>query len=133
MSSIRKFELVGVAQKERPAKLESVVLEYLNELRAGESLLIGLPRVLGPWEECTPIIIGTEHRDQFLVWLKESMTEILGPVYNLPALSAFFLCVIMDDRYDPRVDGSPADATPELAGVLASFTAFLNERDAKAA
>lgn len=133
MSGIRKFELFTVPQKERPAKLEEVALSFLDQLQTGEYLLIGLPEVIKPWETCTPIIICAEHRQQFLAWVKERTQFIEGPIYNLPPLNASFLCAILTDDYDPRIDGHPENTTKELAGVLASLTAFMNDRDSKAA
>lgn len=130
---MKKFELFTVPQRDRVAALETIAMAWMNDLLAGEQLVVGLPQVLGKWDECTPLILGQGMQDQFLAWLQENTKSIEGPVYNLPALTADFLCMIIDENFDPRTEATSKDASNELKGALVSLGNFMTQYESQAA
>lgn len=130
---MKKFELFTVPQKERVKALETTVIPWMNDLVTGEQLVVGLPQVLGKWDECTPLVVGQGMQDQFLAWLRDNAKDIEGPCYNLPALSAGFLCMVIDENFDPRTDSPTDDASDELKGVLVALGNFMTQHESQAA
>ena len=133
MLGIKKAELFTVPQKERLGALEIKVIQWMNELRHGEQLVVGLPKVMGKWDECIPLIVGQGMQEQFLVWLRENASAIHGPVYNLPALTASFLCMVIDEDFDPRLENLDSGESDELRGVLIALGNFMTECESRAA
>jgi hypothetical protein len=125
VSSIKIYELFVTPQEERVTALEHHVIPWIDRLNPGEKLIVGLPKVLGKWDECDPLIMGPNMQPQFLAWLRENAKGIRGPIYNLPKLNTQFLCIVTDEEFDPRVDDVPDGASSELFGTLASVSAFL--------
>jgi hypothetical protein len=133
MLGIKKFRLFTTLQKERVKVIEARVISWMNDLQPGEQLVVGLPQVLGNWNECTPLVVGQGMQDQFLGWLSENSAEIEGPVYNLPTLTAGFLCIIIDEDFDPRIENPDSDAPKELKGVLIALGNFMTQSASEAA
>lgn len=133
MHGLKKHELFTVPQKERVQKLETTVIPWMNGLEAGEQLVIGLPQVLGAWDQCVPLVVGPGMQEQFLGWLHANAKDVEGPCYNLPALNAYFLCMVIDENFDPRIENPPEDASKELLGVLAALGNFMSQCEAIAA
>jgi hypothetical protein len=133
MSGIKKTALFKVPQKERVTALETHVIPWMNQLDPGEQLVVGLPQVLGKWSECDPVIVGRGMQEQFLAWLRKNAKEIEGPIYNLPALNTSFLCMVIDEDFDPRIEIPDNDASQELMGVLISLGNFMTQCDSQAA
>jgi len=133
MQGIKKSELFTVPQKDRVKTLETTAIEWMNELKAGEQLVIGLPKVLGKWPECIPLMVGPGMQDQFLAWLRANAEQIHGPHYNLPPLTAGFLCMVIDEDFDPRTKNPPDAASEELRGTLVSLGNYMSDSEAHAA
>ena len=133
MKGLQQHELYVVAQKERVSKLESTVISWIDRLAPEQRLLVAIPQVLGDWSESTPIIVGPNMQDEFRGWLNECAEYIQGPTYNLPALTAGFICAVIDDEFDPRDQQPPEGASVELLGTLASLGTFLDSLETKAA
>jgi hypothetical protein len=133
MLGIRKTELFTVPQKERVRALETHVVSWMNDLQPNEQLVVGLPKVLCKWGECTPLIVGQGMQSQFLNWLHENATDIEGPIYNLPALTAGFLCMVIDEDFDPRLENPDSNAPKELKGVLIALSNFMTQSESQAA
>lgn len=130
---MKKFELFTVPQEERVKALETTIVLWINGLVASEQLVVGLPRVLGSWDECIPLVVGQGMQEQFLTWLHNNAKNIEEPVYNLPALTAEFLCMVIDEHFDPRTESLPEGATDELKGVLVSLGNFMTQHESQAA
>lgn len=130
---MEKFELFTVPQRERVKALETTVIAWMNGLAANEQLVIGLPEVLDKWDECVPLIVGPGMQDQFLAWLRTNAKDIEGPVYNLPRLTADFLCIVVDKDYDPRKEEPPKGASRELLATLTVLGSFMTEHETRTA
>lgn len=122
---IIRHELFTVPQMERPDRLRETVVEWLDSLEPNQALLVGLPAVLGNWEACTPLVMPGTYQVEFLTWIDANRDAVRGPVYNLPALTASFLCVVLTEDHDLE-EPLPEDAGEELRG---TFTAFRKQQE----
>lgn len=130
MSKLKKFELFTVPQNERVEVLKRIVIVWMDNLTSGEQLVVGLPQVLGKWNECTPLVVGPGMQEQFLAWLEDNASYVEGPVYLLPALNSGFLCAVIDEKFDPRTENLD-DPTDELKGVLVTLGNLMTLRESQ--
>lgn len=133
MNGLKQQELYVVPQKERVQQLETTVISWMDKLAPEERLIVGIPHVLGPWTSAIPIVVGPNMQGEFLGWLDEFAEHIKGPTYNLPQITAGFICMVIDNDFDPREQPLPDDASEELVGVLMSHSRFLDGLETKAA
>lgn len=126
---IKRYELFTVPQAKRPDELRQTAVSWMDALEPEEFLLVGLPQVLGKWDECVPLVLPPGYQVQFLTWVDENKAEVRGPHFNLPALNASFLCVVLSEHYDPEL-GIPDDTTEELRGTLMSFARHIERTKA---
>ncbi len=130
---MKKFELFTVPQQDRVKALELHGIAWLDKLAEGERLVIGVPEVLGTWHNCIPLVLNPGMQDPFVAWVRENAQHVEGPVYNLPPLTAPFLCMVVDEDFDPRIQSPPDDTSEELLGVLAALGTFMTQCEAAAA
>jgi hypothetical protein len=87
-----------------------------------------LPEVLGDWKKAIPLVVFKHMVPDFLQWLEENEEHIAGPNYNLPALSAHFLCVVIDQHFDHLQYEPPENASDELIAVLQALAGLERSR-----
>ncbi|HWU24415.1 MAG TPA: hypothetical protein VN086_01515 [Candidatus Paceibacterota bacterium] len=133
MKGLKQHELYVVPQKERVQQLEATVISWMNKLSPEERLIVGIPQVLGEWTNSIPVVVGPNMQGEFLDWLNECAEHIQGPTYNLPELTAGFICMLIDNDFDPREQPLPDGASKELVGVLTSHSRLLDGLEVKAA
>lgn len=117
---LKKAVLFTAPQRERVKQLRSIVPQWLSELKHSEQLVVGIPKVLGDWVDAFPVVLNPGMATDFLVWLDEAEETITGPVYNLPALSAPFVCIVIDAAFDPLQHELPRGGE-EITGTFASL------------
>ncbi len=120
---MKRSKLFDPPQKERVSALRSAVSEQLHELEPDELLVVGIPAVLGSWEKCVVLTLGSQMENQFIAWIGQYGESIRGPVFNLPPLTAPFICMVVDNDFDPSVYELASDASSELKGLFASLRA----------
>tara|TARA_R110000824_G_scaffold401771_1_gene615527 strand:+ start:221882 stop:222262 length:381 start_codon:yes stop_codon:yes gene_type:complete len=121
---MKRFKLYDPSQRERVSVLRSAVSEHLHKLEPDELLVVGIPAVIGPWEKCVVLILGSQMEDQFTTWLGQYGERIRGPVLNLPPLTAPFICMVVDNDFDPCTYELAPNASTELKGMFASLRAL---------
>lgn len=126
---VNKFELFTVSQEDRVEALQKTVPAWMQELTIHEQLVVGIPAVLGKWDQCTVLVLENVMYERYQAWLRSNARDIEGPCYNLPPLNAGFICAVIDRDFDPRFDAPPSDATEELLGMLASLATWMEERE----
>lgn len=120
---MKRYRLYDPSQGERVSALKSAVSEQLRELEPDELLVVGIPAVLGSWEKCAVLTLGSQMEDQFITWLGQYGEGIRGPVFNLPPLTAPFICMVVDGDFDPCTYELAPGASAELKGLFASLRA----------
>lgn len=124
---MKRSKLYAAPQEERVSALKSAVQEQLRELEPDELLVVGIPAVLGSWEKCEVLALGSQMEDHFVTWLEAYGPRIKGPVFNLPPLTAPFICMVVDNDFDPCAYELASDASSELKGLFAALRAAETE------
>ncbi len=130
---MKNVDIIAVPQNERVKKLGAEVLLRMNELSDTEALVVGIPQVLGTWEDAAILVLLKDMQRPFWAWLQQNAESIKGPVYNLSPLNASFLCMVVDKNYDPRQESLIIGTSEAQRGVLKAFCKLVDESERKTA
>lgn len=126
MSGLKKYELFSTLQEERATLLKTTVGQWLGKLKDDENLIIGLPHILEDWDQCLTIVLNPSLHDDFMDWVTEKEDDIAGLNCSLPLLNGYFICIVIDKKFDPRTDALPTGVSSEVTSTLLSHRRFLN-------